>query len=149
MKRCSRCGQEKPVTDFYRDRSKKDKLQSYCKACVKAYQQSPIGKASLKRSRTKSYGTIWGYLGFIYIGMIRKCNNPDCKDYKYYGARGIKVCFKSLDDFRDYVMNVLQVDPRGLTIDRINNDGSYEKGNIRFVSQAENNRNKRKHYCYV
>lgn len=42
-----------------------------------------------------------------------------------------------------YIINELQVDPRNLTIDRINNDGHYERGNIRFVSYSENLKNRR------
>ena len=79
--------------------------------------------------------------------MNQRCNNPEAQNYKYYGGRGIKNKFTSLDEFRDYVMNELRVDPRGLDIDRIDNSGHYEKGNIRFITHKENcqNRNKRKH----
>ena len=66
------------------------------------------------------------------------------KSYKNYGGRGIKVKFACFEDFFDYVVNELRADPRGLTIDRIDNDGDYERGNIRFVSQVENLQNRRK-----
>ena len=75
--------------------------------------------------------------------MRQRCNNPDQKAYKNYGGRGIKVCFGSADEFVDCVINELQIDPRGLQIDRIDNDGNYERGNIRFVTRRENNENKR------
>lgn len=35
MKKCSRCGQEKPVDSFSKNSSKKDGLNSYCKSCQK------------------------------------------------------------------------------------------------------------------
>jgi len=44
---------------------------------------------------------------------------------------------QSADDFRDYVINELKVDPRGLQIHRIDNDGHYERGNIVFVTREE------------
>lgn len=91
-----------------------------------------------------NYSTIKGYLKRVFRGMNYRCNNPKSKDYKYYGGRGIKVKFTSFDDFYNYVVNELKIDPRGLTIDRINNDGNYERGNIRFVTKAENNQNRRK-----
>jgi len=76
--------------------------------------------------------------------MKQRCSNPKNKDYRYYGARGIKIEFEKFNDFYDYIVNTLSIDPHGLTIDRINNNGNYARGNIRFVSQAENNRNRRK-----
>ena len=79
----------------------------------------------------------------VFVGIKQRCNNPNHKAYKYYGGRGIQNKFKSLDEFRNYIINELQIDPRKLTIDRINNNGNYEKENIRFVTQAENNKNKR------
>ncbi len=90
--------------------------------------------------------TIVEHLRRVFAGMIYRCGNPNGIGYKNYGGRGIKVLFASSDEFIDYVVNVLKVDPRGLTIDRINNDCNYERGNIRFVSQAENNRNRSKRH---
>lgn len=44
-KRCSKCGEEKGVGEFYKNRNKKDGLDGMCKACKKAY----------KKSKTKYY----------------------------------------------------------------------------------------------
>lgn len=88
--------------------------------------------------------TVEGYLRCKYGDMLRRCNDPEHKSYKYYGGRGIKCLFKSADEFVDCVVNVLEVDPRGLQIDRIDNDGHYEPGNIRFITAKENAGNRRK-----
>lgn len=42
----------------------------------------------------------------------------------------------------NYVVDILKVDPRGFDIDRIDNNGHYEKGNIRFVTHKENCNNR-------
>ncbi|MEK0337843.1 MAG: hypothetical protein QQN41_10460, partial [Nitrosopumilus sp.] len=94
-----------------------------------------------KKNCKKYYSTINGHLQGIFAAMKHRCSNPNCPTFKYYGKRGIEVCFTS-DEFVDYVVNELQVDPRGLTIDRIDNSGNYEKGNIQFVTQKENCQNR-------
>ena len=37
FKRCSKCGEVKPISEFYKRKSSKDGLSSYCKECAKAY----------------------------------------------------------------------------------------------------------------
>lgn len=114
-----------------------ERLQS-----TKRYRQSH--KASCLQSEKRYNKTLPGYLRRVWRNMLYRCNNPKNKAYENYGGRGIQVKFASFDDFYDFVVSILKADPRGLTIDRIDNDGHYERGNIRFVTKAENNRNQRK-----
>src|SRR5262249_13199822 len=61
--------------------------------------------------------------------------------YKHYGGRGIGVCdewrFSAESFYRD------MGEPRGLTLDRIDNDKGYQKDNCRWATQEEQARNKR------
>jgi len=107
---------------------------------MKRYQQSH--KTQLANYDKEYQKTLTGYLRKRFVAITQRCNNPKRSNYKHYGGRGIKCLFKSADDFIDYVVNVLQVNPKGLTIDRINNDGHYERGNIRFVIHKENCKNR-------
>lgn len=155
MKTCPGCEQEFSATTeyFYTDRNRKSGLTPRCKVCLRrqssAYDKSDRGKQKRKQwgqqhnsKKCKDYyATANGHLRVIFNAMLRRCYNPNCKDYKYYGKRGIKVCFTS-NGFVNYVINVLHVDPRGLTIDRIDNDGNYEPGNIRFVTMKVNRNNR-------
>ncbi|KKN17951.1 hypothetical protein LCGC14_0960590 [marine sediment metagenome] len=151
MKTCPGCKQKFPVTAeyFYTDRNRKTGLTPRCKGCLRkqtsTYAKSDRGRRKRKQYNSKHcknyYATVNGHLRIIFNAMLQRCYNPNCKDYKYYGRRGIKVCFTS-DGFVNYVVNVLHVDPRDLTIDRIDNDGNYEPDNIRFVTMRENNKNK-------
>jgi hypothetical protein len=39
MKRCTKCGEEKPLAEFSRARSRKDGRAAHCKACVRRWRQ--------------------------------------------------------------------------------------------------------------
>ena len=99
--------------------------------------------------RRKYIRTVAGNLRMRFYGMKRRCENPDATGYHNYGGRGIKCKFKTAKEFVSYVMDELKVDPRGLQIDRIDNDGNYEPGNIRFVTAKVNSNNKRRNSKHV
>lgn len=161
MKKCCKCGKLYPATTqyFHKNGHCNYGLDTRCKRCRKQYSQQhqeertcymkqyqQQHQTEIKRNREKHYATIRGYIGRLRRNIYARCNNPKSTGYKNYGGRGIKVKFISFDDFYNYVVNEIKVDPRGLTIDRINNDGDYEPGNIRFVTRPQNNRNKRLRY---
>lgn len=86
----------------------------------------------------------------VWAGMKGRCNNPKSKDYSHYGGRGITVCdawdesfdaFKTWSEENGYDETAAYGE---CTIDRIDVNGNYEPGNCRWVSMAEQNRNKRK-----
>lgn len=160
---CTKCNKKYPMTTEYFSPRKRGKngLRLQCRSCrmqaSKKYQQTEKGKEHHRKDsalyckrhpeRVKEtlkcwLNTINGHLRHTYSGMKTRCNNPDYLYYKNYGGRGIK-CLFSLGEFLDYVIDVLKVDPRGLEIDRIDNNGHYEKGNIRFVTRTENRNNRR------
>lgn len=79
----------------------------------------------------------------IWCSMRTRCNNPNTKNYKDYGGRGIKVCSEWNDfvKFRDWAMsNGYNND---LTLDRINVNGNYEPDNCRWATLDEQSNNKR------
>jgi len=67
--------------------------------------------------------------------------NPNKTDYEHYGGRGIEFRFKS---FEEWFKEVGKKPSSGHTIDRINNDGHYEVGNVRWATVTEQNHNIRK-----
>jgi hypothetical protein len=75
--------------------------------------------------------------------MVARCVNPECKSYKNYGGRGVEVRFTQ-KQFLDYMKELYPgVDPRGMDIDRIDNNGHYEVGNLRLIDRKTNLRNRR------
>jgi len=140
---CTGCGVKKQFDGYYKDKTHKDGLQSICKDCIRSrvnrYRHSLAGKIARKKYRSSVVGT----LRHRFSIMKDRCGNSKYKEYQYYGGRGIQCKFKDSQEFVDYVVGVLQVDPRGLQIDRIDNNGHYEPGNIRFVTAKENCNNRR------
>jgi hypothetical protein len=73
--------------------------------------------------------------------MIRRCTNPNDKDYKRYGALGVKVC----PQWSDYLQFAKDMgEPSGdETLDRINTYGDYTPENCRWASLPVQARNVR------
>ena len=75
---------------------------------------------------------------------IKRCTNPNCKSYKHYGARGIKVCSEWMNDKRAFIVWALANGwKKGLDLDREDNDGDYTPTNCRFVERHVNINNRR------
>ena len=77
--------------------------------------------------------------------MMYRCYSPVCRMYRHYGERGIAVCdeWHDVRAFVRYCDEVLGPKPPGYSIDRIDNDGDYEPGNVRWASPSEQIRNRR------
>lgn len=73
--------------------------------------------------------------------MKGRCSWPDGAKWHRYGGRGVRVCSRWARDFSAFLADMGKCPP-GFTIDRINNDGHYEPGNCRWVTRADNNRNR-------
>lgn len=67
--------------------------------------------------------------------MRQRCNNPNSTQWKWYGGRGIKIC----PEWDDYIVFLKDMGerPEGKTIDRINSDGDYSKGNCKWSTAKE------------
>lgn len=96
----------------------------------------------------KRRNTLEGYLDHIYRKMKTRCTNHNNVNYKHVGALGIRCLFKSAKSFIDYVVNNLKFNTfakvKGLSLDRIDINGNFAPGNIRFVNRSQITRRHRK-----
>ena len=72
----------------------------------------------------------------------QRCENPKDKGYPNYGGRGIRFSFTSVQEGALWIMENLGLH-REMELDRIDNNGNYEPGNLRYLTHTDNNANKR------
>lgn len=98
-------------------------------------------KPNLKHGQRHS----WVYK--TWCGIKYRCDNQNATGYKNYGGRGIRICDEWRNDFVAFYEHVLALpnfgEP-GYSLDRINNDGDYAPGNVRWATSSLQATNRRK-----
>ena len=98
----------------------------------------------LQKERASATHRIHGMTGTpthnTWSSMIQRCINPNLKEFKYWGGRGIKVC-ERWQVFENFLADVGER-PAGKTLDRYpDKNGHYEPGNVRWATPAEQSQN--------
>lgn len=126
-----------------------------------------VGAGSLRSGNTKScgqcvietknggirHGRRYHPLYMTYKKMIGRCYHKHNSAYKYYGAKGVRVYdrwLKDINSFINYVEKLPHAGEDGYTLDRLDGEGDYEPGNVRWATplqQAANRSNT--HYLTV
>lgn len=120
-----------------------------CK-CVECDHEKLTAKREIiicRQCRTCSGRWSTHVLGHTWYSMIHRCHVVHSTSYFWYGARGIAVYppwRKSFPLFASYIEETLGPRPKGKTLDRIDNDGNYCPGNLKWSTSKEQTRNTRR-----
>lgn len=87
----------------------------------------------------------------IWTSIKQRCLNPNDRRFERYGGRGIKIHSEWIDSFESFLDYVGFRPSENHSIDRINNNGNYEPGNVRWATPEEQVRNRENtlNYTYM
>ena len=80
---------------------------------------------------------------YAWCGMKGRCTNSNDARYVYYGGRGISVCPAWMESFQAFYEHIGPRPEGGFSLDRIDVNGNYEPGNVRWADWATQRGNRR------
>lgn len=104
----------------------------------------------LQKERTAEASTIHGGANRgkpfpeyrVWLEMKQRCLNVNNKRYKDYGGRGITICDRWLNSFENFLKDMGRR-PKGLSIERIENNKGYTPDNCKWATREEQTSNTR------
>lgn len=96
--------------------------------CLKKRGNNLVHGESRKGHETREYKT--------WKSMRDRCQNSSRADFKYYGARGIKICKRWLQ-YENFLADMGRRPAKGYSIERINNEGNYTPSNCKWATHVE------------
>lgn len=127
------------------------RLTWVCRCDCGATTGSILGK-SLRNGDTRSCGCLHKEQNITHgmshtaiykrwASMLQRCRDKNHVSYPNYGGRGIDVC-RRWEKFENFLADMGEPPP-GTSLDRVDNDGPYEPGNVRWATLSEQRNNRR------
>jgi hypothetical protein len=103
-----------------------------CRSCFEATHHHGHAKRGAKDPEYEAWNQMKG-----------KCYRASHPSFKNYGGRGIRMADEWRYDFMAFYSHIGPRPTSEHTVERINNDGNYEPGNVKWATHSEQNRNQR------
>jgi hypothetical protein len=95
------------------------------------------GHGYASRRDRERYGTYSSW-----VQLRQRCENPKNPTYKYYGARGVKICDR-WREFKNFLEDMGERPGPGWCLSRHGDQGDYEPGNCAWKTRSQNSRESR------
>jgi hypothetical protein len=99
---------------------------------------------SRERTGPRTHGMTESPEYLAWDNMRARCTRPSYIGWENYGGRGITVCGEWLDSFEAFYDHIGPRPGPGYSVDRIDNDGNYEPGNVRWATHSQQRINSRR-----
>jgi hypothetical protein len=133
---CSKCGIEKELSYFNKEKTCEKGVRPECRSCSTLYALNNYrrNKEKIKKNVNLYQRKYPWKRTFAYI--TQRCNNPKASCYSYYGGKGV-LCLITEEEIKFLWFRDRAYEMKRPSIHRINNKSNYCLYNCQFLEWEE------------